>query len=532
MKKLFFVLGCLVLLAGCSRAVTPPVIHPQVTQLVKAVLSAGGREFELHFDAPEKNLAYQLTGDLILEFSSPVDLTSLVNNELLQYGDAEHKVLIATWPSWEHTIVPFTELKDTRGEPILWGGSKITITRIPFPTATLSIVGYPDTPLGGNVLAPGETVLIDFAGEIEQGFVLEQIRAGISAEYRQNNLLPIQKAVPEFTLEWVSNKALHLTFYDSLYWTVGFRAERLGLAAYFDMVPNQRIVVLNEKGEMLSHTDVPLSMYRAISMNADYSEARLVRNLYIDGGPLIGLEEYTVNLNNGKLTQPGQILAAHGWSERYAIYDWIVRNQKAYGQFESSLRGCGLSNNGRLVAVYDSAGEVRLWDLATGKLTSLRIPLKPQDDSFVAYPHWIYWSPDDTHIFYNALLPSSLEMSLYTLDVKTGQESVVVEGHYLLHASAFSQHLFTQSYLDVSVYALNIVDYGGQVCELSRSPEHVSLGKWIDTNRVILNKYSNTPSNWQCFIYYLNANRWEYLSEGYGFDYDANTGRVFLLQNR
>ena len=112
----------------------------------------------------------------------------------------------------------------------------------------------------------------------------------------------------------------------------------------------------------------------------------------------------------------------------------------------------------------------------------------------------------------------------------TGQESILVSDHYLLYASPYSEHLFTRAYPEgYFTTTYNIVDYSGGVHELGRTPEHITLAKWIDADRVLLNKYSTSSTDGKCFIYHLNENRWEYLAEGYGFDYDADTGRVFLL---
>ena len=514
----------------------PPTPQPQTT-LVKATLSVGGKEFGLYFDDVEKNLVYDLNGTLTLEFSSTVDLNSLTENKLFEYGNVEHTVLKAPWPSWDHVIESLPELKDVRGERVVWGGSKIALTRAPYPYAKVSLVGHPDVPINGwveTLLAPGETILIEFDGEVRQDFVLGEIKSGIRAEYRENASQPFQRAIPKTTLEWVGKKALHLTIYDSVGWTVTLRPYGLNLALNFLIVPCQSVVVVRENGEPLTRLDVPLSMYRAIGMNSDYTEARFVRTVGQDRWPLEGLEQFTLGMNNGKLVQSGKpLFAAYAWRERYALYDWMERSSRERARYDIAHRACGLSNSGEALALFYYEGEVRLHNLSTGQSKAYAVPVGLRDDSDEPSPHWIYWGVDDKRLFYNGAQQNGIDLGLLTLDLQTGQVSLLMVGHYLLYASPYSEHLFTTKQVDdYYTRSFNIMDYSGNVTQLGQTPEHVTLTKWIDAERVLLNKGRDGATTWQCYIYYMNENRWQYVAEGYGFDYDLTTGRVFLLQAR
>ena len=536
MKKLLSLLCCLVLLAGCGPvAVSPPVTPPPIPQpqttLVKATLTAGDKKFDLSLDEEEKNLVYDLNGTLTFEFSSSVELDSLAENELFEYGSANYTVLTAPWSRWDHVIDVLTELKDTNGEPVVWGGSRITLTRVPFPRPRVSLVGHPDISINGW-LAVGETVCIEFAEDVNQDFILEQIKSGIIAEYRENNEQDLQQAVPNTTLEWVSDRALHLTIHDSVGKIVKLRPNGLDFRAlYFHIVPRQRVVVATENGEPLVHLDLPLSGYRAIGMTSDYTEVRFVRNVIQDTWPMGGLEQYTLNRADGKFVPSGTPLFAYACQERYGLYEWMQESRREYSRYDIAYRACGLSNSGEVLAVFYYEGEVRLHDLSTGQSKSYVVPVRLRDDSDEPSPHWMYWGVEDTRIFYNAPLDNGIDLGLHTLDLHTGEVSTLTIGYYLLYASPYSEHLFATKRLgDYYKYSFNIVDYSGSVTQLGETSEHVALAKWIDAERVLLNKGPDGATTWQCYIYYLNENRWQYIAEGYGFDYDLATGQVYLLQ--
>ena len=503
---------------------------------MKATLSVGGKEFSLYFDDVEKNLVYDLNGTLTLEFSSTVDLNSLTENKLFEYGNVEHTVLKAPWPSWDHVIESLPELKDVRGKRVVWGGSKIALTRVPYPDAKVSLVGHPSVPINGwaeTLLAPDEAILIEFDGEVHQDFVLGEIKSGISAEYRENASQPFQHATPKTTIEWVSNRELHLTIHDSVGWTVTLRPNGLNLGLLFYVVPRQRVVVVRENGEALAQLDVPISVYRAIGMNSDYTEARFVRTVGQDRWPLVGLQPYTLDMQEGKARQEGKPLFAYAWSERYALYDWMERSSRERARYGIAYRACGLSNSGEVLALFYFEGEVRLHYLSTGQSKAYAVPVGLRDDSDEPSPHWMYWGVNDKHLFYNAAQDNGIDLGLHTIDLETGEVSLLMEGHYLLHASPYSEHLFTTKQLDdYYTRSFNIVDYSGNVTQLGETPEYVTLAKWIDAERVMLNKGHDGATTWQCYIYYINENRWQYVAEGYGFDYDLTTGRVFLLQAR
>ena len=499
--------------------------------LLKATLRAGDKEFYLHFGDVEKNQVYDLNGTLIFEFSSPVDLNSLTENKLFEYGNVNHTVLSAPWSRWDHVIDALTELKDTKGEPVVWGGSRITLTRVPFPHPRLSLVGYPNISFNGW-LAVGETLCIEFAGDINQDFLLEQIKSSIIAEYRENKEQGLQQTVPKTTLEWVSDRALHLTIHDSVGRIVKLRPDGLDLRGlYFYIVPRQRVVVATENGEPLSQLDLPVSGYRAIGMNSDYTKVRLVRNVSQDTWPMGGLEQYTLDMADGKLVPSGKPLFAYACQERYGLYEWMQESRREYSRYDIAYRACGLSNSGDVLAVFYYEGEVRLHDLSTGQSKNYVVPIRLRDDSDEPSPHWMYWGVDDTRLFYNAPLDNGIDLGLHILDLHTGEVSLLTVGYYVLYASPYSEHLFATKQLgDYYTRSFNIVDYSGSVTQLGETPEHVTLAKWIDEERVLVNKGPDGVATWQCYIYYINENRWQYIAKGYGFDYDLATGRVFLLQ--
>jgi hypothetical protein len=529
-RKCFAVILCLILLAGCKTVVVSPP-PGKATALLGASFSAGGKEIELSFESPEKNIVYDVTGEITFEFSSPVDLASLKNNENFCYGNAERTKLVTEWPSWEHSIQPLLELTDDNGKKIVWPHTGAGLTRIPFPRATIALLNYPEV-LSPAIVGKGETVNIEFDNPVDQGFVLEQIRANLHAEYRENWLEPTQKKIPQFSLEWAGERSLHFTVLDSPHWTVVVRAEKINIAMSFHVMPRQSIVVARTNGDVLTSMEVPLSIWRAIGMSDDHAYARLVRPFLIEGGPDIGLWEYRLDLANGNFTGESR-LTAYGWSERYFLYDWMKESKEAYSRLDFPLRAVGLSNDGRYLAAHEYTGEVWIWDLATGEKQTISVPLKPQDDGYIPSPHWMFWSVNDELIFYNALLKvETQDPGLYVVNRHTGQERLLIEDHYLITASPFSEHLFTEAYIGgYPNSSLNIVDYSGVAHTLGQYPERLTLAKWIDAERALINRQSGPMGDWQCYIYYLNSREWEHLAEGYGFDYDSDTGRVFLLRD-
>jgi len=73
-------------------------------------------------------------------------------------------------------------------------------------------------------------------------------------------------------------------------------------------------------------------------------------------------------------------------------------------------------------------------------------------------------------------------------------------------------------YLQVPLY------FSWRTIELGKPSEYAFQTKWIDKDRALVNKSSSRNIHFpdgRCYIYHIGEDRWEYIADGYGFDYDA-----------
>jgi len=547
MKKLLLILLCLTLLAGCRPvAVTPPsppaVVdpdpEPESVKLVRATLTVAGQETELQFHRYGDNLVYDLSGELRFYFDGPVDISSLGIYNSFAYANEEQTVLTTRWPRGVNQIDSLTSLRGSDGHLVTWEGMFFTLVRIPYPSLKATLLAHPEVeiPYWTSIpLAPGEVVRLEFDGDVNQEFVGSELQGAIRS-FARNDDGSHYAVEPAFSMTWASERVLLLTIYGEANRSVDLHHPGLdAIAWHFEMVPYQQIVVLDDQGDLLSRAAVPVSVIAAIGMDTGYKEATLLRTS--EGDYISALTKYSFELGTESLVQEKGRLHFYGWWERLALVDWMAASRDASSRL--NLYGaCGLSTDGKILAIY-GVGEIQLFDVATGaQLQSVNITERTRGEGDFPDPQWLYWSRDNTKLFYNALVDDFYNglTGLFVVDMSSGKESVIATGHALLHASPFSDLLFTNVYEDEG-HAFYLLDYDGSGLKLNKPGETVVLTKWIDENRVLLstytgNRFSLLPPGQKCYMYHIEENRWEFIAEGYGFDYDVSTGRVFLLQER
>ena len=549
MKKILLMFLCLALLAGCRPvAVTPPsppaVVEPEPesVKLVRATLTVGGQETELQFHRYGDNLVYDLSGELRFYFDGPVDISSLGMYNSFTYANEEQTALVTIWPRGVNQINSLTSLRCNEGNLVTWEGMFFTLIRSPYPSIRATLLSHPEVeiPYWTSIpLAPGEVVRIEFDGDVNQEFVYSELQAAIRS-FASNNDGSHYTAKPPLSMTWASERVLLVSIDGVANSSVSLNPPGLDAIAWnFDMVPYQQIVVLDEQGGLLSRNPVPASIIGATGMNTEYKKATLLRTS--EGDFISALTKYSLELGTESLVQEKDRLLFFGWWERLALVDWMAASREARST-QKLYGACGLSSNGETLAIYE-VGEIQLFDVTTGfQLPSVPITERARGDGDFPYPHWIFWTSDSTGLFYNALMGNfeidHFDIGLFAVDLASGEESLIAANHILLHASPFSELLFTSVYEDEGHgFSFYLLDYDGNGLKLNKPGETVVLTKWIDEDRVLLsthtgNRFALFPPDRKCYMYHIGEKRWEFIAEGYGFDYDVNTGRLFLLQER
>jgi hypothetical protein len=240
----------------------------------------------------------------------------------------------------------------------------------------------------------------------------------------------------------------------------------------------------------------------------------------------VGIQEYLLDLETGNI-QSGKLHSKSTWYADEILLDWVDMTHAAV---KTELYSpAGLANNGDWLAIYED-GKMKLIELSSNKTRTIAVQSRSESGHDFPHPHRIFWSHDDQRLYYTALSGSDQAYGLYRLELSSGTESAMLKGHNVRSLSPHSHHLFTEVWEDLG-QACYMLDGAGKVTRLSEPGEYVEVTKWLDAKRVLIYK-SSSPGQKKCYIYHLDDNRWEYICDGYGFDYDLNTDRVFVLQNR
>lgn len=364
-------------------------------------------------------------------------------------------------------------------------------------------------------IMPGESVKLEFEYKHDPAEVAPLLTQGITDS-------------TQYQLEWLDDKTVIFTLINTNEKAL-FLGPELDYWGCYEVVPAQKLVVLDKDYAPLHSVDIPISTRGAISMSPDYRQVRLARQVNL-AWLHIGVQEYVFDIYTLKIEQ-GKLHSRGAGGVDYTLLDWLERTYEASQSVQIVRRvATGLSNNGMLLASYEH-GQVRIADLLTKQSQVFPVDSISHSDVDFPNPQRVYWSYDDLDLYYTASTDTDNPDNLYRLNIATGVETMLLEGHYISSVSPFANHIFTEaggSYL---------VDETGKARRLSGPEESVILTKWIDNNRILVNKstesmFSGFFFNSKCYIYHLSEDRWEYICEGYGFDYDVATGRVFVLQNR
>jgi len=372
-------------------------------------------------------------------------------------------------------------------------------------------------------IMPGESVKFEFESEYDQAEVESLLtqKIGDSTQYQ---------------LEWLDNKTVLFTLIDSSKGLLLFGPFESTSYFYFpcyEVVSAQKLVVLGQDYAPIFSVDIPISTRGAISMSPDYRQVRLARQVNLDWLHL-GIQEYVFDINTLRIDK-GKLHSYRVGGVDYLLLDWIEHTLAATPPAKYNAHfPAGISNNGMMLANYET-GKIRITDLLTKQSQAFPVGSVQHAEFDFPNPQRVFWSHDDKLLFYTASTPDDHANRLYNFDIATGLETMILIGHEIRSASPYTNHMFTNAWDSGSAYY--IVDERGNTLRISEPNESVVLTKWIDKDRLLVNKstetiYSGFFFNSQCYIYHLNENRWEYICEGYGFDYDTATGRVFVLQNR
>jgi hypothetical protein len=541
-KKTIRLLLIALLLIGCTRsAVVPPQDDPVIppvaprvpVRMVRATLTVGGVEAELKFHRHGDNHVVALGGELTFEFDGPVDLNSSPVGSSYWYVNEEQTIIRTIISSRDERIYALSNLNDSKGHFVDWEGQYfITLIRTPFPAVKASLLNHPELEITRDTtsLAPKEVIKLEFAEAVDQQFVTEDI-SGAVRHFGHDEQGRYTEFKPSHTLHWVDDRTLHLTIDDLAYPWVSISPKGLDMIGWhFSMVPWQQVVVLGQDGTTLSQRDLPFSVSGVTGMYSNYGTVGLLR--YSEPfWPIMGVTKYTLNLSSGNFVEEGSFPI-------YLSCDWKSKSSEARDRLELNLSGYrayGLSSNGKWLAV-QSSNTITIYDMTSAdlrQLKTLEVSEKPPGDG--DFPSWLYWSYDDTKLFFNAPLENYGWEGLFALDLVTGKESLIASGHYLLSVSPHGDRLFTRAFEEESIYCL--MDFSGHTTRLNEPGETVTLTMWVDENRVLVNRNMTDthrlfPADQECYLYYIDDDSFNYIADGYGFDYDLKTGRFFLLQSR
>ena len=519
MRKLLIVILCIVALVVCRSATGPPTVVPptgkppagdsprlpQMTALVSATAFIDGHRYDLSPHTPY-SLLY-MAGHVVFEYSEPVDASGTEGTEVLA-----NNIIKLPLPSHATSIASPEGLRDKQGNVL--DRISFPIQRYhgfqgynaPLPTVTWeSGVIREALRLGsyGNIVMPGEKIVFRWDVPVDKNSVVDRLSrqlAEISHDFTWLDDMTLVFAVKESKSNYV-----HLAL----------NPDGPTPQWEFNVVRPQRLVVLDSTGKKLLSKDVPISTMHAIGMTDDYSHARLARSVHF-GWLNLGVLEYQMDIATGALSVP---VVHKEQRATLPILDWAAYTP-------------GLSWGGSRVAVYGD-GVITLTDVRTGDARSIRVN-SVSSEGDIPSPYWIFWAHDDSKLFYNASSPDRLQHGIYVVDLSTGKEKLLAMNYHVLSMSPFSPHLYVSG-SNNGITSWCIMDYSGKTIDLCKPGEYAVLAKWIDKDRALVNKSSSRNIHFpdgRCYIYHISEDRWEYIADGYGFDYDANSGRIFLLQER
>lgn len=507
MRKLLLSMLCIVTLVACRHATSPPTVTPPQNKavLVSATAFIDGHRYDLSPHTPY-SLLY-MAGHVIFEYSKSVDASGIEGLEVL-----ENNIIKLPLPSQATAIATPEGLKDKQGNVL----DQVTFTleryhgfqgyNAPLPTVTWESGLIRETlQLGsyGTIVMPGEKIVFRWDVPVDKNFVVDRLSRQLA------------EISHDFT--WLDDMTLAFAVKASKnnYIYLALNPDGPSPQWEFNLVSPQRLVVLDSTGKELLSRDVPISTRQAIGMTKDFSHARLARSIHF-GWLNHGVREYKMNIATGALSAP---VVHKEQRASLSILDWAAYTP-------------GRSWDDSRVAVY-SDGVITLTDTKTGDTRSIRVGTVSTEGDFPS-PYWIFWAHDDSKLFYAASSPDRLQHGIYMVDLATGKEKLLAPSHTVFSMSPFSPHLYVNGWNN-ETKTWGIMDYSGKTIELGKPSEHAVLAKWIDKDRALVNKSSahniHFPDG-KCYIYHINEDRWEYIADGYGFDYDANSGRIFLLQER
>lgn len=507
MKRLLLVLLCIAGLTACRQVASDdsPFLPQKKTALTRATAFIDDRGIDLSPTAP--SLLLYMAGHVILEYSGPVSASGLLGLEVLD--DSTIKLPL---PSQATSISTPEGLRDKQGN---------VLDRISFPiqryhgfegySASLPTVTWESgviretLRLGsyGNIVMPGEKIILQWDVPVDKNFVVDRLSR--------------QLTEVSYDFTWLDNMTLVFAVKDSKssYVYLSLNPDGPTPKWEFNIVHPQRLVVLNRTGGTLLSQDVPISTMQAIGMTTDYRHARLARNVHF-GWLNHGVLEYRMNIATGVLSEP---IVHKEQRASLSILDWATYTP-------------GYSWDGSRVAVYGD-GAITLTDVQTGHAQSIRVNTISSEGD-IPSPYWIFWGYDDSRLFYEASSPDRLQHGVYSVDLSTGEEKLLAMNYRVLSMSPFSPHLYVSRW-ENGTEKWCIMDYSGKIMPLCKPGEYAVLAKWIDKDRALVNKSPSQSIHFQsgkCYIYHVNTNEWEFIADGYGFDYDVTLDRVFLLQER
>lgn len=506
------------LLVSCRPAtvIPPTIIEPEpptpkapLVELVRAVAVVGGKEYVLHQNGPAVTRLPLVDGEAVFEYSGPVDVDPSPGLIAVS-GNIVRTHLIGS----DRVVRTPSNVRDKQGRPLT--SYEFYLERISSsPVRAYWVSGHlaeelevPDGPW--TLIMPGEAIRLNFSEEPCPVLMAEQLAATLGPGITYN-------------LTWPDKKTLLLELCATQNTEFLLRLNETTYFGFYVTTP-KKLAVLDRDRRVLSTINVPISTTSAIAMTSDLRHARLTRRVNL-GWLNVGVQEYLLELGTGTI-QPGKLHSRGTWYADEILLDWIDKTHTS--SKTENYSPAGLSNNGDQLALYED-GKMKLVDLSINKTRTIAVQSRPESGFDFPHPYRVYWSHHDKHLYYTAVSGHDQAYWLYRLDLSTDTESAILKGHYLRSLSPHSHHLFTEVWEDLGQVCY-ILDGAGKVTRLSEPGEYVEVAKWLDAKRVLINK-SSSPGQ-KCYVYHLDDRRWEYICDGYGFDYDLSTDRVFVLQNR